>query len=189
MVVEKSNILKILSKAKTLYVADYNDTYGVSANMIKKLFQFGDYGKPLNLGLIVLEEFEEEYKEIEEANIVPGEDERLEQRYRLMSNSRKITGSLSESYQLTGNEGEGAGSALSRALRAIRSDSSYDSSYDSSSDSCDSYDSLSDLENEEIPIIENNIFNNNEEEDYDEEYTEIIRSRRIKKIFTISINN
>ena len=68
-----------------------------------------------------------EYKEIEEANIVPGEDERLEQRYRLMSNSRKITGSLSESYQLTGNEGEGAGSALSRALRAIRSVSSYDS--------------------------------------------------------------
>ena len=60
MVVEKSNILKILSKAKTLYVADYNDTYGVSANMIKKLFQFGDYGKPLNLGLIVLEEFEED---------------------------------------------------------------------------------------------------------------------------------
>lgn len=69
-------------------------------------------------------------------------------------------------------------------------DSSYDSSYDSSSDSCDSYDSLSDLENEEIPIIENNIFNNNnEEEDYDEEYTEIIRSRRIKKNFAISINN
>ena len=41
----------------------------------------------------------------------------------------------------------------------------------------------------ENPIIKNNIFNNNEEEDYDEEYTEIIRSRRIKKIFTISINN
>ena len=54
MVVEKSNILKILSKAKTLYVADYNDTYGVSANMIKKLFQYGEYGMSHNIGLIVL---------------------------------------------------------------------------------------------------------------------------------------
>lgn len=60
MAIEKTNILKILSKSKTLCVADYNDTYGVSANMIQKLFQFNDFGKPLNLGIIVLEEFEED---------------------------------------------------------------------------------------------------------------------------------
>ena len=35
MTVEKTKILKILSITETLYVADYNDTYGVSANMIK----------------------------------------------------------------------------------------------------------------------------------------------------------
>lgn len=67
-----------------------------------------------------------EFREIEDAGLTPGEDEKLEQRYRLMTNSRKITESLSESYQLTGNEGEGAGSALSRALRAIRSVAAYD---------------------------------------------------------------
>lgn len=56
MVIEKSSILKVLSKTETLYVADYNDTYGVSTNMIKKLFQFSSFGKSLNLGNIVLEQ-------------------------------------------------------------------------------------------------------------------------------------
>lgn len=68
-----------------------------------------------------------EWQEIEEARLVPGEDDELEQRYRIMSNSKKITESLSESYQMTGNDSEGgAGSALSRALRAIRGVASYD---------------------------------------------------------------
>ena len=44
-----------------------------------------------------------------------------------MSNSKKITESLSESYQMTGNDSEGgAGSALSRALRAIRGVTAFD---------------------------------------------------------------
>lgn len=68
-----------------------------------------------------------EWQEIEEARLVPGEDEELEQRYRIMSNSKKITESLSESYQMTGNDSEGgAGSALSRALRAIRGVTAFD---------------------------------------------------------------
>ena len=68
-----------------------------------------------------------EWQEIEEARLVPGEDEELEQRYRIMSNSRKITESLSESYQMTGNDSEGgAGGALSRALRAIRGVTAFD---------------------------------------------------------------
>lgn len=67
-----------------------------------------------------------ECREIEEAKPVIGEDEELEQRYRLMTNSRRITESLSESHRLTGNDGEGAGSALSRALRAVRGVTAYD---------------------------------------------------------------
>lgn len=68
-----------------------------------------------------------EWKEIEQAKLVPGEDEELEKRYRLMANSRKITESLAESYRYTGNEDDaGAGSSLSRALRALRSVSAYD---------------------------------------------------------------
>ena len=41
----------------------------------------------------------------------------------------------------------------------------------------------------EDSIIENNIFNNDEDEEEDNEYLEIVRSRRIKKNFAISINN
>ena len=69
-----------------------------------------------------------EWKEIQQARLVPGEDEELERRYRLMANSRKITDSLGESYRYTGNDGDtGAGSSLSRALRALRSVTAYDS--------------------------------------------------------------
>lgn len=68
-----------------------------------------------------------ELQEIEQARLMPGEDEELEQRYKLMVNSRKITENLSESYQYTGSDFEsGAGSALSRALRALRNVSGLD---------------------------------------------------------------
>lgn len=72
-----------------------------------------------------LSEFE--YQEIREAKLQEGEDEELEQRYRLMVNSKRILESLAESLQLTGNDSEGgAGGALGRALRALRSVASYD---------------------------------------------------------------
>lgn len=68
-----------------------------------------------------------ELGEIEQARLVAGEDEELEKRYRLMVNSKKITENLMESYRYTGNDDEaGAGSSLSRALRALRSVSAYD---------------------------------------------------------------
>lgn len=67
-----------------------------------------------------------EWQEIEQANLRPGEDEELEQHYRLMVNSKKITENLSESYQYTGDFEGGAGSAIGRALRALRSVSGYD---------------------------------------------------------------
>lgn len=68
-----------------------------------------------------------ELGEIEQARLVAGEDEELEKRYRLMVNSKKIMENLVESYRYTGNDDDaGAGSALSRALRALRSVSAYD---------------------------------------------------------------
>lgn len=68
-----------------------------------------------------------ELKEIEEARLQEGEDEELEQIYRRMSNSRKINEGLAESYHYSGTEGEGgAGAALSRSLRALRSVAAYD---------------------------------------------------------------
>lgn len=68
-----------------------------------------------------------EFREIENAHLVIGEDEELEQIYRRMSNSRKINESLAESYHYSGTEEEGgAGTALSRALRALRMVTMYD---------------------------------------------------------------
>ncbi len=68
-----------------------------------------------------------ELKEIEEANLTEGEDEELEQLYRRMSNGRKISESLGESYLYSGSDGEGgAAAALSRALRALRTVTAYD---------------------------------------------------------------
>ncbi len=62
-----------------------------------------------------------ECREIQEANLVPGEDEELEESYRLMVNGRRIMEGLTESYRYTGGDFENsAGVALSRALRALR---------------------------------------------------------------------
>lgn len=68
-----------------------------------------------------------EWQEIDAAGLKAGEDEELEQQYRRMANSRKISESLSESYQFSGSDSEcGAGTSLSRALRALRSVTMYD---------------------------------------------------------------
>lgn len=68
-----------------------------------------------------------ELGEITAAGLKCGEDKELEAAYRRMSNARKITENLSESYQFTGSETEnGAGEALSRALRALNSITAYD---------------------------------------------------------------
>ena len=68
-----------------------------------------------------------EWQEIEQAHLVSGEDAALEQRYRLMVNSKKIAENLAESYQHTGGDFEnGAANAMSRALRLLRGVTMYD---------------------------------------------------------------
>lgn len=68
-----------------------------------------------------------ELQEIEEAKLCPGEDEELEQAYRRMSNGQKISEYLGESYRYSGMEqADGAGNALSRALKALGNITMYD---------------------------------------------------------------
>lgn len=68
-----------------------------------------------------------EVKEIDEAKLVTGEDEELEQMYRKMVNSRKIKEAVYTAYNMTGyGTGESAGENVSRALREMKSVSSYD---------------------------------------------------------------
>lgn len=67
-----------------------------------------------------------ECREIEEAALVPGEDEEVERAYQRMSNARKIEEAAVGAHALCGYENSGAGSVIARALREIRSVSAYD---------------------------------------------------------------
>ena len=68
-----------------------------------------------------------EASEIREASLVTGEDEELEQRYKKMLNAKKITDSIQEAYQCTGELSDvSASSLLSRAIHAMSEASAYD---------------------------------------------------------------
>lgn len=61
-----------------------------------------------------------ELQEIRDAQLVQGEDEELEDRYRLLLNGQKIQESLQEAHQITGyDSGDGAGEQIGRALREL----------------------------------------------------------------------
>lgn len=84
-----------------------------------------------------------EWQEIEQAHLIPGEDAALEQRYRLMVNSKKIAENLAESYQYTGGDFEnGAANAMSRALRSLRGVTMYDERLESLEGQLSEIDSL-----------------------------------------------
>lgn len=68
-----------------------------------------------------------EIEEIENAALTTGEDETLENEYRKMVNSKKITEAMNLVYQETGYEsGSGAGEAVGRALRELNAVVSFD---------------------------------------------------------------
>lgn len=67
-----------------------------------------------------------ECREIEEAALVPGEDVETERAYQRMNNARKIEEAAVSAHALCGYENGGAGSAIARAIREIRSVSAYD---------------------------------------------------------------
>lgn len=68
-----------------------------------------------------------EWEEIDEAHVIPGEDEELESRYRKMVNGKKIGEAVAAGYRLTGyEEADGAGSQIGRALRELRNAAGYD---------------------------------------------------------------
>ncbi len=66
-----------------------------------------------------------EINEIEEAELVPGEEEELEKRYRKMNHSRTIVQTLGAVYQMTG-AGEGASDLCGRAVRELGTVSDFD---------------------------------------------------------------
>lgn len=76
---------------------------------------------------LALAEFE--VKEIEEASLVPGEDSEVEEVYRRMTESRKVTESVAETYRYTGEDvRSNASDCLSRAIRAFQEAGEFDES-------------------------------------------------------------
>ncbi|MDY3920188.1 MAG: DNA repair protein RecN [Candidatus Limivivens sp.] len=67
-----------------------------------------------------------EIDEIAGAALKEGEDERLEKKYRKMSNSRRIIEAVTEAYQATGNDYGGASDQIGRAARSLQSVSGCD---------------------------------------------------------------
>ena len=80
-----------------------------------------------------------ECREIADAELTLGEDEEAEQTYRKLVNGQKIKEAASIAHSLCGYEDGGIGSSISRALREIRSVSSFDAA-------------LSDFENQLLDI-------------------------------------
>lgn len=67
-----------------------------------------------------------ECQEIEEAALVPGEDEEIEQLYRKLVNGQKIQDAVGLAHALCGYEENSVGSSLGRALKEMRSVAAYD---------------------------------------------------------------
>ena len=91
---------------------------------LKKQLQEAQMDDESRLREISLLEFETD--EIGKAELVPGEDEELERRYRRMTNARKLMEAAGSAYALTGYEEEsGAGAVIGRAVRALQSAASF----------------------------------------------------------------
>lgn len=69
---------------------------------------------------------EYEVKEIEDAQLVSGEDEQLEMDYKRFSNGKKIMEGVSAAHSITGGEMESASEMIGRAVRELTVVASYD---------------------------------------------------------------
>ena len=83
-----------------------------------------------------------EIDEIDNANLIVGEDEELEGLYRKLSNGRKIMEAVGSAYEMTGNAMENASGMIGRALRELISVSDYDENIQTLSDQLGEIDSL-----------------------------------------------
>ncbi len=125
----KKNHLSILDSfaGEDLFAVkqELKQVYHTYASLQKELETLGvDEG--VKAKELSLAEFE--YQEIENARLVPGEDEELEAAYRRMSNSRQIVEAASKVYQLTGSGDEQtAADAVGRAVRELHMIEGFDS--------------------------------------------------------------
>lgn len=89
-------------------------------------------------------------KEIEEASLVPGEDEELEAQFRKFSNGKKIMEGVNAAYSATGGEMESASELIGRAVRELSQVSGYDTDVEALESQLSEIDSLLSDFNHEI---------------------------------------
>lgn len=99
-------------------------TETLELNRLEKELASSDMDEKTRLREQELAEFE--LKEIEDAAVADGEDEKLEADYRKMTNSRKISEAVGNARELMGGEESGVSDGISRALREMNSVSGYD---------------------------------------------------------------
>lgn len=124
-----------------------------------------------------------EVKEIDEANLQPGEDDILEEQYRRMVNGKKIAENLAEGYEYTGQRG--ASDALSRAIRCLQEAASYDEKAQELSEQLSEVDSLLNDFNRELAEYSKSL-DFSEEEFYEVE-TRLNEINRLKSKYGNSV--
>lgn len=92
-----------------------------------------------------------EIREIEDARLIPGEDEELEKLYRKLNNGKKIVESLQSVHAMTGYDSmNGAGEQIGMALRELSRVTEYDSELEAMENSLADIDALINDFNREI---------------------------------------
>ena len=123
---DTKNYLDILDEYAGLEIEDLlrhvEESFLTYSSLVKELEENESLDKNRDRELS-LAEFE--LNEIDSANIKAGEDDTLEDRYRLMNNSKKIVEAISRAYQAIDSEG-GVNDTLDHALREVRSVLRYD---------------------------------------------------------------
>ena len=123
---DTKNYLDILDEYAGLEIEDLlrhvEESFSEYLSLVKELEENVSLDKNRDRELS-LAEFE--LNEIDSANIKAGEDDTLEDRYRLMNNSKKIVEAIARAYQAIESEG-GVNDTLDHALREVRSVLRYD---------------------------------------------------------------
>ncbi|MDO5389925.1 MAG: DNA repair protein RecN [Eubacteriales bacterium] len=127
----------LLYKNKQLDILDdfgKNKIFQIKEKVSDVYHQYTDIKKQLSAQAMDEEQrkrevsfLEFEINEIEEAALVPGEDEELEQQYRKLNNSRRIVEALQTAHGCTGYESPAcAGELVGQALRCVAGVSEFD---------------------------------------------------------------
>ena len=128
---------------------------------------------------ISLAEFEA--GEIEDAGLTPGEDVELEDRYRTMMESRRLTVAVTEAYQYCSEDSRGnASDYISRAIRSLQEAASFDESGNQLYDQLVELDSLLNDFNRELAEYAKNLEFSEEEFQETEERLNLVNHLKAK---------